>query len=76
MPDAMPRIMGRWTPEATDIKRKMHHRAKGRKARTILRLPDLEHAKTAVLNSLMVGKAGHVRTVLFPIGSLRNCGTG
>ena len=34
------------------MKRKLHHRAKGKRARTILRLPDLEHAKTAVLNSL------------------------
>ena len=34
------------------MKRKPHHRAKGKRARTILRLPDLEHAKTAVLNSL------------------------
>ena len=52
MPRAAPGIMGRWTPEATDMKRKPHHRAKGRKARNILRLPDLEQAKTAVLNSL------------------------
>jgi site-specific recombinase XerD len=34
------------------MKRKLHHRAKGKRARTILRLPDLEHAKNAVLNSL------------------------
>ena len=38
--------------EATDMKRKPHHRAKVRNARNILRLPDLEQAKTAVLNSL------------------------
>jgi site-specific recombinase XerD len=34
------------------MKRKPHYRARGKKARTVLRLPDLEHAKTAVLNSL------------------------
>jgi hypothetical protein len=38
--------------EATDIKRKPHHRAKSKKARIVLRLPDLEHGKTAVLKSL------------------------
>lgn len=46
------RIMSRWRLEATDMKRKPHYRASGKKARTVLRLPDLEHAKTAVLNSL------------------------
>ena len=34
------------------MKRKPHHRAKGKRSRSVLRLPDLEHAKTAVLNSL------------------------
>ena len=34
------------------MKRKPHRRARGKKARTVLHLPDLEHAKTAVLNSL------------------------
>jgi hypothetical protein len=37
------------------MKRKPHNRAKGKRSRTILRLPDLEHAKTAVLNSLTLG---------------------
>src|SRR5580704_8848100 len=41
---------GHWRPPT--MKRKPHHRAKGKRVRTILRLPDLEHAKTAVLNSL------------------------
>jgi len=31
---------------------KPHRRARGKKARTVLHFPDLEHAKTAVLNSL------------------------
>lgn len=44
--------MGRWKLEATTMKRKPHYRAKGKKARTVLRLPDLEHAKNAVLNTL------------------------
>ena len=34
------------------MKRKPHYRTRGKKARTVLRLPDLEHAKAAVLNSL------------------------
>jgi hypothetical protein len=34
------------------MKSKFHCRAKGRRARRTLRLPDLEHAKAAVLNSL------------------------
>ena len=33
------------------MKNKFLYRAKGRKARRSLRLPDLEHAKTAVLSS-------------------------
>ena len=34
------------------MKCKPHYRAKGKRSRSVLRLPDLEHAKTAVLNSL------------------------
>ncbi len=34
------------------MKHKRHYRAKGRRAKRTLRLPDLEHAKAAVLNSL------------------------
>jgi site-specific recombinase XerD len=34
------------------MKRKPHYRVKGKRSRSVLRLPDLEHAKTAVLNSL------------------------
>lgn len=34
------------------MKHKSHHRSKGKRARRTLRLPDLEHAKTAVLDSL------------------------
>ena len=34
------------------MKRKPHYRTRGKKARTVLRLPDLEHSKAAVLNSL------------------------
>jgi site-specific recombinase XerD len=38
--------------EATAVKTKSHGKAKRRHAKTILRLPDLEIAKTAVINSL------------------------
>jgi hypothetical protein len=34
------------------MKQKLHWRAKAKKAKTVLCLPDLEFAKTAVLNSL------------------------
>jgi hypothetical protein len=34
------------------MKHKPHYRAKGRRAKRALRLPGLEHAKAAVLNSL------------------------
>ena len=38
--------------EATAVKTKSHRKAKRSHAKTILRLPDLEIAKTAVINSL------------------------
>jgi hypothetical protein len=35
------------------MKRKLHHRTKGKRARTILCLPDLEHAKTEQMRNLL-----------------------
>src|ERR1700685_4699659 len=39
-----------WRPSV--MKRKQHPRRKRTSTKSVLRLPDLEHAKTAVLNSL------------------------
>src|SRR5215472_9454186 len=44
--------MGRRKLEPPAMKHKPRHRTKGKRARRSLRLPDLEHAKAAVLNNL------------------------
>src|SRR5216684_2876598 len=41
-----------WRGEATVMKKKAHRKGKSSHAKSILRLPDLEVAKTSVINSL------------------------
>lgn len=57
--------MGRMEVPTTNRKPKSRRRAKFRKPRTYLRLPDLEHAKNAVLNRLssQESKRGYAHTI-------------